>query len=110
MQKKKTTRYFDTSTEESKHTAEPNDQKQNTQKRPRKRSTPETDGEEPKWKKDFLKSREKSDPFEGPAPIPEKRIQKYKRGKKNKLVSCLSPGARINQPIYNRGTRCYMGF
>ena len=89
------TRYFDTNTEENTTTesSEPV-QQQGTQpkKFPKKRTKSKRDEledeEEPQWKKDFLNSRKKVDPFDGPAPIPEKRIQKYKRGKKSKPVSC----------------------
>ncbi|XP_071801836.1 WD repeat-containing protein 46-like [Asterias amurensis] len=102
--KKMPTRYFDTNTEENATTesSEPVQQERTQPKKfPKKRTKSKgyelEDEEEPQWKKDFLNSRKKVDPFDGPAPIPEKRIQKYKRGKKSKPTGTTMPDTRVRK-------------
>ena len=73
--------------------------KKNGRKRgPKKKDEPEdVDDEQPKWmldeeidlyeEEEFRSIENRSDPFEGKAPIAKEKIQRYERGKKNKIVS-----------------------
>ncbi|XP_038063654.1 WD repeat-containing protein 46-like [Patiria miniata] len=94
---KKTSRYFDTNVVEAE--SKPNSGKQHTRKAQRKRPVSEGEEEEPRWKKEFLKSREKKDPFEGPPPLSEKKIKKYVRGQKNKVTAKSMPDLRVRKSL-----------
>ncbi|XP_022085313.1 WD repeat-containing protein 46-like [Acanthaster planci] len=94
---KKTARYFDSNVEEA--TTQPDPAKKHVGKFRRKGTHSEDDKQEPKWKRDFMKSREKKDPFEGPPPIPEKRMQKYVRGRKNKVTAKTMPDIRVRKKL-----------
>ena len=85
----KPARYFDSSTqdEQKDETSMSNVSKQ------KEDETASSISKKNKWKEKQKGLRREADPFPGPAPISDETIQKYKRGKSNKIVSICS---RVN--------------